>query len=171
LESDGQLVQRVLKGDREAYATLVDRYQHAVFAVALKILEDREAAEDATQSALVAAYSNLHRLHDKKAFGAWLLVIARREAMRLSRARRRTVPLADNHAAVSPNGLIESETLAALMTALGELAEHEQQVLMLRYFESYSMASIAAITGRSVGTVTKQISRALGRLRKEVDHD
>ena len=52
LENDRQLVQRVLAGDRESFAVLVGRYEHAVFAVALKVLEDRQAAEDAARMPL-----------------------------------------------------------------------------------------------------------------------
>jgi RNA polymerase sigma-70 factor (ECF subfamily) len=171
LESDRQLVQFVLAGNREAYARLVERYQHAVFAVALKVLADREAAEDATQNAFVAAYTSLHRLHDANAFGAWLLVIARREALAAARVRPRTIPLDRDHdvSASIRDGLVEDERLNDLMTALDQLAEHEQQVLMLRYFQNQPVATIAAITGRSVGTVTKQISRALCRLRKQLE--
>jgi RNA polymerase sigma-70 factor (ECF subfamily) len=170
LESDRQLVQRVLAGNREAYATLVERYQHAVFAVALKVIGDRDAAEDAAQNSFVSAYTNLNRLHDANAFGAWLLVIARREALSVARSRRRTIPLDDDQDASAsiPDGLVEDEKLNELMNALGRLAGHEQQVLMLRYFQSQPVATIAAITGRSVGTVTKQISRALARLREQL---
>jgi RNA polymerase sigma-70 factor (ECF subfamily) len=54
------------------------------------------------------------------------------------------------------------------MAALGDLPDHEQRVLMLRYFDAQPVAGIAAITGRTIGTVTKQISRALRRLRKQL---
>jgi RNA polymerase sigma-70 factor (ECF subfamily) len=170
LESDRQLVQRVLVGNREAYAQLVERYQHAAFAVAFKVIGNREAAEDAAQNALVSAYTSLHRLHDANAFGAWLLVIARREAMSMARSLPRTIPLDDDHNSLAsiPDGLVEDETLGHVMDALARLAEHEQHVLMLRYFQSQPVAAIAAITGHSVGTVTKQISRALGRLREQL---
>jgi len=170
LESDRQLVQHVLAGNREAYAALVERYQHAVFAVALKVIGDRDGAEDAAQNAFVAAYTNLNRLHDANAFGAWLLVITRREAIGVARSRPRTIPLDDDHnASVSiPDGLVENEKLRELINALDRLADREQQVLMLRYFQSQPVAAIATITGRSVGTVTKQISRALARLREQL---
>jgi RNA polymerase sigma-70 factor (ECF subfamily) len=170
LESDRQLVEQVLSGNRQAYACLVERYQHAVSAVALRVLGDREAAQDAAQNAFVSAYTNLHRLQDANTFGAWLLVIARREALRVAKARPRTIPLDVDHDAPEPaaNELFDDEKLNGLAIALDRLADHEQQVLMLRYFQDQPVAAIAAITGRSVGTVTKQISRALKRLREQL---
>jgi RNA polymerase sigma-70 factor (ECF subfamily) len=48
------------------------------------------------------------------------------------------------------------------------LPEHERIVIMLRYFENHEVAAVAAILGRPVGTVTKQLSRALGRLRRSL---
>jgi RNA polymerase sigma-70 factor (ECF subfamily) len=169
LESDRQLVQRVLAGERQAFAALVERYEHAVFATALKVLEDRQTAEDAAQNAFVAAYENLRRLHDPSAFGTWLLVIARNEALRLVRLRPRTVPLIDGHGA-SETGMQSSEVneVGQMMQALDRLPAHDQNVLMLRYFRGHSVADIAQISGRSVGTVTKQISRALQKLRERL---
>ena len=169
MESDQQLVESVLRGDREAYAQLVERYQHAVFAAALRMLRDREAASDAAQNAFVTAYENLRRLRDRRAFGAWLLVIARREALSLSRDRPRMVPLEAAHdqaaATVADEDALDRQP-REMMAALSSLPDHEQRVLMLRYFDSQPVGSIAEITGRSVGTVTKQITRALRRLRK-----
>jgi RNA polymerase sigma-70 factor (ECF subfamily) len=169
LESDRQLVHRVLTGDPQSFAALVERYEHAVFAVALKVLEDRQAAEDAAQDAFVAAYENLGQLADANTFGAWLLVIARNKALRSARKCPRTVPL-DEHDA--PERLrdpaLESDDMRNVMTALDRLPPHEQHVLMLRYFQGHPISTVAQITGRSVGTVTRQISRALARLREKL---
>jgi RNA polymerase sigma-70 factor (ECF subfamily) len=169
LESDRQLVHRVLTGDRQSFAALVERYQHAVFAVALKVLDNRQAAEDTAQDAFVAAYENLGQLSDANTFGPWLLVIARNQALRLARKRPRTVPL-DGHDTPEQSftDVPESDDMANVMTALDRLPPHEQHVLVLRYFQGHPVSAVAQITGRSVGTVTKQISRALARLREKL---
>ena len=169
MESDRQLVHRVLAGDREAFAVLVERYEHAVFATALKVLDDRTAAEDAAQEAFVSAYENLGKLSDTNAFGAWLLVIARNQALRATRNLPRTVPLDDHDAAGrDAESKSDSEDVREVMNTLDRLPPHERQVLMLRYFTGHPVSSVARITGRSVGTVTKQISRALARLRERL---
>ena len=169
MEPDRQLVHRVLSGDRQSFAALVDRYQHAAFATALNVLNDRQAAEDATQDAFVSAYENLGQLADANTFGPWLLVIARNQALRLARARPRTVPL-DEHDAPEPvpDSASEPDEMRNVTNALDRLPPHEQHVLMLRYFQGQSVSAVAHVTGRSVGTVTKQISRALARLRERL---
>src|SRR5690349_17935437 len=119
LESDRDLVARVLGGDRESFGVLVGRYEHAVFAVALKVLGDRQAAEDAAQDAFVAAYENLGRLADAGTFGAWVLVIARNRAMHLVRKQPRTVPLDERDVHEAPgDGALESEEMGSVMRAL-----------------------------------------------------
>jgi RNA polymerase sigma-70 factor (ECF subfamily) len=170
LDSDEQLVKRVLSGDRQAFALLVERYQNAVFAIAMRVLQDRDTSSDAAQNAFVAAYQQLPGLRDGGAFGAWLLVIARREAIAAAKARPRAIALSPEHDRPSEPALDAplEESLRSLMDAVEKLPDHEQRVVMLRYFDRQPVSNIAAITGRSVGTVTKQISRALLRLRKRL---
>jgi RNA polymerase sigma-70 factor, ECF subfamily len=169
LQSDNELVRSVLGGNRQAFAQLVERYEHAVFAVAMKVLGDRDAAADAAQNAFVAAYGKLGRLRDGHAFGGWLMVIARREALDAARTRPRMIPLplGDYPACETADDGLD-EKLRELKDAVFLLPDHEQRVVMLRYFDSYPVADIARITGRSASTVTKQISRALSRLRKKL---
>jgi len=70
----------------------------------------------------------------------------------------------DDIAAARPAGLLD-EDKERLLAAVLELRESERQVVTLRYFGGYSVKEIADIAGRSVGTVTKQLSRAHRRLR------
>ncbi|MGE5610403.1 MAG: RNA polymerase sigma factor [Bacillota bacterium] len=168
MQSDAQLVQAVLSGDRAAYGALVQRYQRAVYAAALAVLHDRDAAQDAAQDAFVIAFEKLGSLRDPGAFGGWLLMITGRHAMRRSRSPLRWVPIdaADELPADSSDahGQLD-EAAQQMLDALGRLPDHEQRVLMLRYFDDHPVAAIAQMTGRAIGTVTKQISRALQRLR------
>ena len=69
------------------------RYEPLVLAVAIKVLNDRHAAEDAAQNAFVSAYENLGRLRKASAFAAWVVKIARRQAIGLARRAPRVAPL------------------------------------------------------------------------------
>ena len=165
---DASLVRAVLGGDRAAFAALVDRHQRPALATCLALLRDRQLAEDAVQDAFVAAYRGLHALRDPSTFGGWLQSIARNRAARLARERTRRTRVAEDaasgrpqHAAPVPDPLMDQ----GLLAALAALPDHERCVLTLRYFDGHPVADIAAITGRPVGTVTKQIQRAHERLR------
>jgi RNA polymerase sigma-70 factor (ECF subfamily) len=156
----------VLAGDRNAYAQLVGRYERAVHAAALEVLRNHHAAQDAAQEAFVAGYRHLGSLRDVAAFGAWILRIARHEAVRMARQRSR-MPIVERTADVPAppcNGQLD-DGAQLLLDRVSNLPEQERVVLMLRYFGSQSVAEIAHVTGRPLGTVTKQLSRAVARLR------
>jgi RNA polymerase sigma-70 factor (ECF subfamily) len=107
-------------------------------------------------------------------FGVWLLKIARREAVRLARRRSRLPALSVSHPEQDPvggNGTASSLSADSeeVLTALGRLPDHERLVVSLRYLEGHSVAKIAQALDRPVGTVTKQLSRAIERLRGSLE--
>jgi RNA polymerase sigma-70 factor (ECF subfamily) len=167
--SDAELVAAVLKGDREAFTSLMRRYEPLVLAVAIKVLCDRHAAEDAAQNAFVSAYENLGRLRKPSAFAAWIVKIAHRQAIGLARRTPRASPLdsAEEPACKPSNGRLDTES-QQLLAAILKLPKNERQVVTLRYFGGHSVQETAEMTGRSVGTVTKQLSRAHQRLRSRL---
>ena len=169
-ESDARIVARVLGGDREAYAFLVARHERAAWAVAARVLGELHLADDAAQEALVLAYRKLTSLRNPSAFGYWLMKIARRQALRLASDHRRQQQLARS-AAMMPdcdNGRLDPHS-AALLETMDGLRPQFRQVLMLHYFHSHSVKDIAAMSGRTVGTVTKQLTRAREQLRRRLE--
>src|SRR3954454_19507311 len=144
---DASLVRAALSGERSAFAALVDRHQRSALAACLAVLRDRQLAEDAVQDAFVSAYRSLGGLREPATFGAWLLSIARNRAARLARQRKRRMQLARDSAArpaaagavTPPEDGVDNELLAALAT----LPDHEQSVVMLRYFDGHGVAEIA----------------------------
>jgi RNA polymerase sigma factor (sigma-70 family) len=166
-QSDDLLVRDVLDGNGVAYAELVRRHERLVHAAAWAILRDHHAAQDVTQETFVKAYRGLAGIRLRNAFGPWLLTIARRTATDVARARRRTVSIPDlPHNA--PADAIDEDGSALLLAALARLPDHEQQVVLLRYFEDLPVADIAARLGGTVNTITKRLSRGLGRLRAQL---
>lgn len=169
VQSDADIVKAVVNGDRAAYAKLVERYEHSVRAVATRILGDVHAAEDAAQEAFVKAYEKLGSLRKGSAFGGWLLKIARNEALTIVRRRsynREKVNLDELHVP-SRDGQLDDES-QILLKAVTKLPKHERNVIMLRHFTGHTIRDISEITGRSVGTITKQLSRAHARLRRQL---
>jgi RNA polymerase sigma-70 factor (ECF subfamily) len=167
MDSDAQLVDRVRGGDIEAFRGLVERYERTVLAVVLAELRDLQAAEDVTQTSLLLAYRRLDTLREAKKFAPWLLQIARHQAIEL--LRKRQVPVAATGDAADRPCDLKNPGLADdcedLLRLVERLPEHERLLVGLRYFDGHSVADIAEITGRPLGTVTKQLSRAHARLR------
>ena len=166
MQSDAELVRAVKDGQPEAFAALVRRYERAARAVALDVLHDHHSARDATQDAFVRAYENLGRLRKAGAFGPWLMKITRRCALNIVERmpRKKAFDAAVACPVGSANGPLDEEK-RVLLAAVSKLPESEKQVVMLRYFCGQSVRDVAEMLGRSVGTVTKQLSRAHKRLR------
>ena len=167
MQSDAELVNAVLGGDKQAFAVLVKRYERPVRAIALDVLGDYHLASDISQDAFVTAYENLPGLRKPVAFGAWLMKITRRRAIDWARRKRDEAPLESVVPPTihNPNGQLDEEK-QWLLAAVKKLPQGERQVIMLRYFAGNSIKDVAEILSRSVGTVTKQLSRAHKRLRK-----
>lgn len=168
MKSDADLVRAALKGDRQAYGELFQAHERSVLAVALAILGDYHRAQDVAQDAFVTAYCRLAELRIRSSFGPWVRQIARHEAIQTVRRARRNqnVPLAEPQAdPPSDNGTID-EANRQLLEAVMKLPKHERAVVMLRYFEGHSVKAIGEMTGRPVGTVTMQLSRARTRLQR-----
>jgi RNA polymerase sigma-70 factor (ECF subfamily) len=171
--SDAEIIQAVLRGDREPFADLVARHERAAWVTAWRVLRDDHAASDAAQEAFLHAFRHLADLRDPARFGVWLLQITRREAVR--QARRRTKNPArsldeGDHSAIerqcATSFPVDAEELLA---AVAGLPRHERLVVGMRYLEGYPVAEVAEALGRPVGTVTKQLSRAIERLKKRLN--
>ena len=171
MQSDAELVNAVLGGNREAFAVLVKRYERPVRAIALDVLGDYHLATDVSQDAFVNAYENLAGLRKPTVFGPWLMKITRRCALDFVRRRQKEALREPAVAAaiINPDGQLDEEK-QWLLTAVMKLPESERQVIMLRYFGDNRVDHVAEILGRSVGTVTKQLSRAHKHLRNILEN-
>ena len=167
--ADAVLIDRIRSGDVQAYGTLVERYERGVLAAVLPIVRgDLHAAQDVVQDVFVQCYLKLAGLRDGSRFGWWITKAARRQAIRAS---RRIKPMRAVGGSVDVPADV-ADTLDAdehqqLLNCVRQLPKHERLMVSLRFFDGHSVKEIAAMTGRPVGTVTKQLSRALQRLRDQ----
>ena len=170
LKTDAELVYAVLNGQKELFAELVKRYEKPVRAIALNVLGDSHRAADISQDAFVRAYEKLPTLNKHDAFGCWLMKITRRFAIEHAKRKHKESSREIDIASVieKPNGRLDEEK-QWLLSCVAKLPEAEQQVVMLHYFGQNSVSDVAKILQRSVGTVTKQLSRARLKLRKVLE--
>ena len=110
-------------------------------------------------------FRQLSQLRSEKTFGQWLMTNVRRNASRMKRRQRETtVDLPLEETAVQPEGWMV--TFQEVLLMLVELPLQEYEVVGLRYLNGFSVSQIADETGRPLGTVTKQLSRAIAHLRE-----
>jgi len=167
MRTTAELVVATQSGDRDAFAELVLRYERAAISTAWAVLNDYHTAQDVAQDSLVIAFRKLGDLRNAQTFGTWLLTLTRREAVRHSRSTR---ALASIDSVAEP--VNESPTPAwiqdceDLVRAIGGLPDHEKEVVVFHYLDGHSAREVAELTSRPIGTVTKQLSRAVVRLRQ-----
>ena len=168
-QSDADLVQEVLDGKKQAFALLVARYERPVCAAAMNLVKSPHTADDIAQEAFVKAWEQLPKLRNPKVFGSWLMTITRRCGLDFLRKKQllKISDGLDQMAVCERNGQLDEEK-QHLLAIIQKLPESERQVIMLRYFGPHSVRDLASIVGRSVGTVTKQLSRAHHRLKNQL---
>ena len=166
-QSDAELVQETLIGRKEKYALLVQRYERTVRAVAMQIVKKPHLADDIAQEAFLRSWEQLSHLRNPKRFGPWLIKITRHCAINSLR-RQQSLKFSDSLdslAAQERNGQLDEKNQHLLET-IQKLPRSERQAVMLRYFGPLKIKELAIALDQSVGTVTKQLTRAHRRLKK-----
>jgi RNA polymerase sigma factor (sigma-70 family) len=165
------LVVRAKSGDRAAFTALYRRHVDEVYRFALVRLEDREAAEDATQSTFLRALAALPTCREEAAFVGWLFVIARSVVADAFRARRFVAyPLAADaewmDATPGPEEVaMQGDARRTLLAAREHcLSERDRELFDLLLTE-LNDKQIAVALGRSHGAVRTAHSRLLDKLR------
>lgn len=171
LPTDAELIRAAKqRTGTDAYAVLVRRYERLVWTVAWQILRDYHATQDVTQETFLKAHERLSELRSADSIGSWLATIARRQALRVasSDAKTHTSELRD---VIDDNKATTLDEYEPLLNAISRLPDHERDVTSLRYLNGHSVAEVAQLLDRPVGTVTKQLSRAIKRLSADLQSD
>jgi RNA polymerase sigma-70 factor (ECF subfamily) len=182
-DSDESLVTAAKRGDAQAFETLVLRHEQTVLAVAQRITNNREDAEDVAQESLHKAFVHLGDFQEKLRFSTWLTRIAMNEAFMLLRRRRGIEVLPDspedgaksNSAAfVDQNPSPEEscwrrERTQLLTAAISRLSPRVRTTILLRDIEERSGLETAQILGTSIGAVKARLFHGRRRLRRTVN--
>src|SRR5574341_1699273 len=168
-QSDETLLHRVQSGERNAFATLVERYQRRAFAVALRMLGRRQDAEDAVQQTFLRLYEGRAAYDSRWRLSTWFYRILINTCVDELRRRRPQVPLEnwDDAADDSPHRSVETaERDRLLQEALRTVPVEARIVLTLYYGDGLGYREIGTIRGISVNTVKTHLRRGRLALRK-----
>ena len=175
---DFELVIAARSGNEKAFTQLMKRYRDAIFFMLLKMVYNKEDAEDLTIEAFGKAFININQYEPQFAFSTWLFRIASNNAIdHLRKKRINTVPLdtstgRDSHSGIDFNYNIPSESdnpedafirtqnAKVLHKAVSSLKPRYRTLLELRYFNEYSYSEIAEELNLPLGTVKVQLFRS-----------
>lgn len=165
------IVRRHRDGDADAMGELFRVVRPWLVGVARACGLSAHSADDVVQSTMMTALAHLPRLRDPEAALAWLSVIARREAVRVSREERRTDPLDDDVPLVvdpaDPEGIVLARiACAGLYRAMGCLSERERMLLVFLFFDGgRDYASVAREMRVPIGSIGPTRQRGLRKIR------
>jgi RNA polymerase sigma-70 factor (ECF subfamily) len=172
---DHELVQRVQRGDRQAFDVLVRKYQHRIVKLILRYVQDPSEALDVAQETFLKAYRALPRFRGESAFYTWIYRIAINTAKNHLVAQDRRPPSDDIDAVDAEQFqnafqlrevdtperlLLRGEIESTLVEAMDALPEDLRTAIMLRELEGMSYEEIAQTMSCPVGTVRSRIFRA-----------
>lgn len=168
-QNEPELIARILDGDEDAYASLIDRYKEGLYRHCFKFMHDENEAEDVAHEAFIEAFIHLDRYNSQFRFSTWLYKIATNIAlMRLRKQQDRL--LYDDELNRVLNDSPGNETLALyqeLHDAVDDLPDRYRTVVSMHYWQGKSYSDIANQMGTSVGSIKGWMSRAK-KILKEV---
>lgn len=171
---DVELLKAVARQDELALAQIYDRYRQILFGLLMRILNNREEAEDVLQEVLIQVWRRAADFDESRGRPfTWLVTLARSRAIdRLrSLAARERVALAGTReasAAISDaaSDAFHSEQRGLVNLALSQLPEEQKRPLMLAYFDGMTQSEIAKRLGAPLGTIKTRMRTGLTKLRE-----
>jgi RNA polymerase sigma-70 factor, ECF subfamily len=181
VEPPAAIVRAARRGDRKAFAKLVDLYDDRLRALAFHLLGSREAMDDTLQEAYLNAYRGLPQFRGDSDVGTWLYRIAYTTCLQRLRRRERLEPTDDERLEVLARASSDVADEVALRDevriALGALSSEQCAAVLLIHRDGFSYAKAAEILDVPIGTVASRVAAAraalaeqLGRPRNAKEH-
>ncbi len=177
--TDNEIITRVLKGEHQLYAMLVQRYQNFVFTIALKYTPLREDAEEIAQDVFVKAYKALAQFKGESKFSTWLYSIVNSTSITFLRKKKLDIhsldneyvfEMADNQAAGTQVVSAEHKSKIEMVSrAIELLSPDDARIISLFYKAEQSLEEIAHILNIEANTVKVKLHRARGRLKEKME--
>ena len=165
---DRSLIEAFQRGEDFAFVSLYNRYKGPIYKFCVRMLLDRDAAQDAMQETFLRVFENRERLLKTDSFRAWLFSIARNQCLNMLRKGRRTVRLdsavADRLRRQPAATLEKADQVAIVHYCLHELRPAYREVLVLREFQNLTYAEIAAVTKSTLPAVKSRLFKARRKL-------
>ena len=181
---DFSLVEAALTGEEKAFAKLMSRYKDAIYFMLLKMVNNKNDAEDLTLEAFGKAFKNLHQYSPNYAFSTWLFKIATNNCIDFLRKRRGVYVSIENNQENGDNDapiklrstdpdpeekLIRIQKAILMRKIVHRLKPRYRILVELRYFREYSYEEIAKELNLPLGTVKAQLFRAREMLFKMIE--
>jgi RNA polymerase sigma-70 factor (ECF subfamily) len=171
--SDTSYVKRIQAGETQCFASLLERHGRPVYSLIVKVVGNREDAEELTQDVFLKAYRSLASFQGNSRFSTWLYRIAYNVAISATRKKKyewramednMLEQVAEGDANDIPEQESDDERLEWLEAALKQLSPDDRALILLFYRQEKSVEEIVAITGLTVSNVKTRLHRIRKKL-------
>jgi len=177
LKQDRYYIERVLRGDVNAFSFLVERHKGMIYTIALRMLKNTEDAEELAQDTFVKAFKSLKEFKFESKFSTWLYRITYNAA--ISKLRKKQVEIANLENVVLPedevvsayngiNELTKEEQKKYISEAIENLKEDDAFIITMYYLKEHTIDEISVMTELSNSNVKVKLHRARKRFYDEL---
>ena len=145
--------------EKEYFSQCVRQCEGSMYTLAMGILKNEADAADAMQDAILKAYCNLDQLKDRSRFRPWILSIVHNTAIEYIRKQKNIVDLESQEELAAPEPAVDTATRLTVWEGVQRLKLPYRTVIILFYYENYSVRQIAEVTHTSVIAIKQQLSR------------
>lgn len=178
--NDTEIINQVVGGNQQAYALLVNRYQEYVFTLVLRIVKNREDAEEVSQDVFIKAYKNLNSFRGDSKFSTWLYTIVNNTGISFLRKRKLEIYSLDNEAVferadnidsgVRANVIEQKSKQAMVNEAIAQLSPEDALAITLFYKAEQSLEEMAKAMGIETNAAKVRLHRARTRLKSKMEN-
>lgn len=170
---DTYYITKIIAGDTKAFAVLVDRYKDLVFTLALRMLKNREEAEEVAQDTFIKVFKSINKFKGDSKFSTWIYRITYNSCLDVLKKYKQEYKLdpideyTERQLVTFENAfdaLADKEQRQTIETCLQKLPEEDGFLLTLYYFEEQSIDEIAKIVGLTVNNVKVKLFRSRKKL-------
>lgn len=161
-------VKKAIKGDRQAFLDLVEPQKNKLYKIAYTYVKNQDDALDIIQETMFKAYTGIDKLKNPKYFDTWLTKILINVSINTLNKNNNTTYL-DESSIPSYNNLDEHEGKLDLENELNKLDKKYREVIVLRYFNDFTIKEISKLLDIPLGTAKTNLYRGLESLRKSID--
>lgn len=177
--NDNEIISKVLNGDHQAYAGLVNRYQNYVFTLTLRMVKNKEDAEEVSQDIFIKAYKYLADFRGASKFTTWLYTIVNNTCISFLRKKKLDIHSLDNEkvfeaadsldSGMMANMVEQKSKLAMVNDAISLLNPDDAQIITLFYKAEQSLEETAQVLGIETNAAKVRLHRARTRLKEKME--
>jgi len=173
INNDQIIINQIIEGDTNAFSVLVDRYKDLVFTLALRMIKNREEAEEVSQDTFIKVFKSLHKFKGNSKFSTWIYKVTYNTCLdRIKKYKREynnvaideftehKVKTIDN----ALDNMEQAEHNQTIQDCLALLPSEDSFLLTLYYFEEQSLEEISKVVGLTANNVKVKVFRSRKKL-------